>query len=284
MKKLYSFTVPKEQEVEETQVTRNEKNEEVKTIKKVKKQVPQEFFIRKPSRSHFDDSELFYSVTLSEGIKRGLLTRAQLAVKFTDEAKTFSTAERDEYITNFNKAVELEAEYRGLSLKPEKERTPEEKAKLQTILDGLIEVQRKIQEFENNQQDLFQHTAEVRARNKTILNWVFQLAYFGNETPIFGEGAYQDRIKVYDKMEEDDDSFMLDVVKQFIYLVSFWYMGRAEKKEDFDRLLEASRTANLPNMDAAPKNETKTEAKVEPKAEVKPEAPKAEAPKELVKA
>lgn len=273
---LYQFQVPKETEIEKTDVTKNEKGEEVKTTRKVKEMVPQKFALRKPNRSILDALELFYAVELSKNLKAGILSRSQMAVKFTDEGRTFSNQEREAYITDFNKAVELETNYRQLAgVKEEKNRTPEDKQKLEDILAQIIELQKRIQEFENSQSSLFDQCAETRARNKTILNWSLHLAYNDGDspTPVFGEGSFDDRMKVFDAYEDGSDTWMLDVIRRFLYLVSFYYMGRAEKKEDFDRLLEAAGMNDVPVKTEVPKADA-------PKADApKVEAPKIDAPK-----
>ena len=84
MKIIYDFTIPREEEVEETVTSKNDKGEEVKTTKKTKKSVDKTFVLKKPGRKLYDEAELFYGVKLSEGIKAGLLTRALLAKRFNN--------------------------------------------------------------------------------------------------------------------------------------------------------------------------------------------------------
>ena len=76
MRILNEFTIPKEEDVQETETSTNENGEEVTTTKTVKKSVDKTFVVKKPTRALYDEAELFYGVKLSEGIKAGLLTRA----------------------------------------------------------------------------------------------------------------------------------------------------------------------------------------------------------------
>ena len=88
MKKLFEFVISKEEVVKETETTKNDKGEEVTTSKEVKKSVDKELFLRKPTRKLFDEAELFYGVELSKGIKAGLLTRALLQKRFSNDGGT----------------------------------------------------------------------------------------------------------------------------------------------------------------------------------------------------
>ena len=78
MKRIYEFTVNKEETVKEETVQKKKDGTEVTTSKDVKKEVPHKFFLRRPTRSMTDEAELYYGVRLAEGIKAGLLTRALL--------------------------------------------------------------------------------------------------------------------------------------------------------------------------------------------------------------
>ena len=107
MKKLYEFSLNKEVEVKETTNEKNEKGEEIQVSKNVKKEVLQKFFIKKPNRSLFDEAELFYGVRLSEGIKAGLLTRALLAKRFTNDGGIFSEIDKEQYTSLYLKLFQL---------------------------------------------------------------------------------------------------------------------------------------------------------------------------------
>ena len=76
MKRIYEFTVNKEETVKEETVENKKDGTEVTTSKDVKKEIPHKFFMRRPTRAMTDEAELYYGVKLAEGIKAGLLTRA----------------------------------------------------------------------------------------------------------------------------------------------------------------------------------------------------------------
>ena len=117
MKIMFEFTIDKEEEeVEEIETSQNEKGEEVKITKKVKKNVPVNLAIRKPTRGLFDEAELFYGVKLSEGIKAGLLTRALLAKRFSNDGGIFSETDKEEYTKLYVSLFDLQHRFQKVSL------------------------------------------------------------------------------------------------------------------------------------------------------------------------
>lgn len=234
MKKLYEFQAWKEQEVEEVKIDKNDKGEEIKISTKVKKYIPHKFFLRKPNRALYDDAELFYGVELSLAMKEGLLTKAQLATKFSDEVGTLSQNDRKKYVESYTRLLKVESEFQTKTLKKEEERNQQEKDEINQLLAEMAELRTTLQEIESTQQSLFDYTAETRARNKTILWWVFNLTYYDNGQLVFGPGDFKSKLAKYDEFEENEDNFMVLLGRRLMYLVSFWYTGRAEDAKEFD--------------------------------------------------
>lgn len=247
MKKLYEFSINKEVEVKETTNEKNEKGEEIQVSKNVKKELPQKYFIKKPNRGLFDEAELFYGVRLSEGVKAGLLTRALLAKRFTNDGGIFSEIDKEQYTSLYLKLFQLQNEFQRLSVK---EKSKEEELQYNNLIKDIAESREKIQDYEFAQASLFDQTAENRARNKTIMFWVLNLSYKDNDngafSPVFGDGTFEDKLKEYDKLEETSDPFFEKLCQKLVLLISFWYMGRASTQEEFEKLfnLEENKSAN----------------------------------------
>jgi len=247
MKKLYEFSINKEVEIKETTNEKNEKGEEIEVSKNVKKELPQKYFIKKPNRGLFDEAELFYGVRLSEGIKAGLLTRALLAKRFTNDGGIFSEIDKEQYTSLYLKLFQLQNEFQRLSVK---EKSKEEEVQYNNLIKDIAESREKIQDYEFAQASLFDQTAENRARNKTIMFWVLNLSYKDNDNgtflPVFGDGTFEDKLKEYDKLEETSDPFFEKLCQKLVLLISFWYMGRASTQEEFEKLfnLEENKSAN----------------------------------------
>ena len=247
MKKLFEFVVPKEELVKETDTSTNDKGEEVTTSKEVKKKVDKKYFLRKPTRKLFDQAELFYGVQLSEGIKAGLLTRALLQKRFSNDGGTLGEKEREEWATLYSDIFDKQVEIQRLALLDD--RSPEEEAKFLNSKEFLKDARVRIQEFEMQQSSLYDQTAENRARNKTILWWVLHLGYYINndaeEKPFFGDGEYEDRILIYDRLEEEEDEYVAECINKFFYYVSFWYVSKTSDPEQFKDLIKFAEQQDL---------------------------------------
>jgi hypothetical protein len=243
MKTMFEFDIYHEKEIEKVEISTNEKGEEVKITSKVKTTVPIKLGIKKPTRSLFDEAELFYGVRLSEGIKAGLLTRALLAKRFNNDGGVLSEEEQKQYNDLYNDFLNLQIDFQKLSLKQESLRTEEEKNELAKIIEKMTETREMIQKYEMAQANLFEQTAENRARNKTIMWWVLQLSLIEGEDKklkeLFEDGSYEEKLKKYDEIEESELGLEKIALQKLLYLISFWYIGRAATQEEFSKLLEA---------------------------------------------
>jgi len=229
MKTLYEFTSYKKEKVKEEVVTKDDEGNEVKRTKEVEKEVPYTSAIKKPTRSLFDEGELFYGIRLAEGVKAGLLTRQMLNKRYLNDGGTKSEVEE-----SYEKIVYgliLDKETRFQELKNKEDLTEEEQKELDEIKKEIAYAQRQAQKYEAGQSSLFDQTAENRARNKTITWWALNLCHRkiekkqekeGDETtfdykPFFGEGSFEERLSKYDDLEErDDQDFEVKVLKRFL--------------------------------------------------------------------
>lgn len=239
MKELYCFKENKMEEIEEIDIIKNEKNEEIKQIKKVQKETPKEFCIKKPSRFLFDEAEMFYAIKLSESIKAGMLTRTLMLKKYDSDGGIFTKDEEErikQVITNLANAQRrlLELEEKE---KQEGKLSDEDKALQNAVFEEVVKLRGQIGEIENTKNNLFEQTAETRARNKTIVWWILQLSYEKNSkgeyAPLFGEGSYDQKLKKYYELDEVADPFLLKIIDKFTYFISFWYAGRISSVDDF---------------------------------------------------
>ena len=286
MRILNEFKLLKEENVEETETSVNDKGEEVKTTKNVKTPIEKTFVVKKPNRSLYDEAELFYGVKLSEGIKAGLLTRALLAKRFNNDGGILSDGERDKFAGLYMGLFEKQAKLQKLELRDSKELTSEEAREKELLIEELGSAREEIQEFEMAQAALFDQTAENRARNKTILWWVLQLSYekVGDDyVEVFKGKGFEERLAEYDKFEELEDDFLDEMLKKFSYVVSFWFVTKADTKEQLDVLLntadEEAITGEKPaeeKQEESKKEESKTAKKSGKAKKAAPEKSKVE--------
>ena len=296
MKKLYKFTISETVTKKVEEKSKDKDGNEVTVTKDSVEVVDRPIFLRKPTRSMFDEAELYYGVQLSEGIKAGLLTRALLAKRFSNDGGVMSNPDKEEYADLYVRLFENQNAIERASAKKEKDRTDAEKEEMAKLLSENGVVKREIQEFEMAQASLFDQTAENRARNKTILWWVLNMSYYGNPEdnntikPIFEGDNYAAKLAAYDTIEEDGTEFQEEVIKKLVYYVSYWYVGQAQTEEEFGEVLKAleetgaADEAQLAIDEAVDKQKEekaktprKKRASKKPKQESKTESPEVEA-------
>ena len=253
MKKLYTFEQIKKEKVKVKETTENENGEKVTVEKEVEKEVKRNFFVRRPNRKLYDDAELYYAVKLSEGIKAGLLTKALLEKRYENDGGALSDPDIERWGSIYSDFYENQRELVELE---DKERSEEEEARLKELKDLLNSTRSALTNFEMSQQNLFEQTAEVRARNKTILWWVLNLSYAisenGEEYSFFTDGSSEEKLEYYDQLTEEEDEFIEEVIKKFTYLISFWYVSKVDNEEDFREMLkEQDLDANLDTLEQA---------------------------------
>jgi hypothetical protein len=239
-KELYTFKTIKEEVKDVIETSKNEKDEEIKIVKQEKVSNSIEFALKKPNRSLFDEAELFYGVKLAESIKAGMLTKTLMLKKYDNDGGIFTKNEVDRIkdllvllAESQRELIELEEKNKNLKFSKEDE---EKSLILNQKIDSL---KSELVEIENNKNNLFEQTAENRAKNKTMMWWVLNLAYQKvgeNFIPFFGEGNYEQKLRKYDELEEGGDEFVKKIMTKFAYFISFWYSGRASKKEDFETI------------------------------------------------
>jgi hypothetical protein len=241
-KELYSFSVDREVEKEVSSTKKDKKTgEEITVTKKVKEKEPLAVKIKKPSRRELEDAELEFSVEMSKCIKKGILTKAMLAKKYSDTGGLMSEDDAQELVDNYKKIFELQSDYSRLEIIQNK--TEKQTKRVDEIIEELQAVRRKIVETESNYQALFDHTADVKAQNRLILWYVIMLTYIQgvddeNPTPYFGSGDFDDKLAEYYKKEESDDSLYFLITKKAATILAFWFFNQASDKDSFDDLMK----------------------------------------------
>ena len=131
MKKLYEFTIDKEEEVVEEEVVHEEDGSTTTKSKKVNKKVPYKFFIKKPTHSMMDDASLYYGVELAKAVKAGMLTESMLRKRFEEDGGILSKKEIKDYeelYSELRKVVEDVAK-----IESSKKQTKADKSKLKSL-------------------------------------------------------------------------------------------------------------------------------------------------------
>ncbi len=145
-KTIYQFTVKKEEEVEE-ESTVNKKNKEtgemekVTTTKMVKKEIPYEILIFNPSRRQIEDADMEFSVEMSKCIKKGILTKAMLAKKYSDSGGLLSEDDSQNLMRLYRELTEVQQSLAKIIGK--KNKSKEEKVKKKSLRKNLQILEKK---------------------------------------------------------------------------------------------------------------------------------------------
>jgi len=252
MKEIYSFNIDVEKNVEKT-IEKKQKNketgeQETVTVKKtVKEQVPYRIVIKEPNRRQLEEADMEYSIEMSNCIKKGVLTKAMLAKKYSDCGGLLSEEDASFLTRKYTELGDIQNKYSRLSSKPKKNKQDENK--LSNILGQIAEKRREIVDMETSYSSLFNHTADSKAQSKVILWYLVNLSYFqkgeGNPVPFFNAEEVEDKIEQYYEIDENGHE-VFDLIKDKLStILSFWYFSQGATQEDFDQLNNDIDTGNV---------------------------------------
>jgi hypothetical protein len=250
LKEIYSFTVEDTQEVEEkTKEKRKNKEgvqEEVEISKKVKKKIPYTIIVKNPNRRELEEADMEYSIEMSRCIKKGILTKAMLAKKYSDTGGLLSENDATKLVDLYGELSDLEGEYTKKTLANRNiKKLPKKKQEELTRLSGkLALVRRDIVNLESAYQSLFNHTADTKAQNRIVLWYLTHLSYYTCEklevkepTPLFEGEDFGMKADAYYAKDEAQDSLFQAAAGKLTSLVSYWYFSHDPQKEDYDKII-----------------------------------------------
>lgn len=269
-KTLYTFDIIKEVEDVVVESSKDKDGNEVETKKTVKTNKPVTFAIKKPNRKLYEEAELFYGVKLSEGIKAGLLTQPLLAKRYKNDGGAMSDPEKEHYADLYYQLILKQDQLEQLKLNLESKSEEERARSAAVIMTDIIEIQKEIQSYESQSSDLFDQTAENRAKNMTIMWWVLELSLRkddGEFVPVFNGSNYDERIEKYDEIEEDSNAFVVEMVKKLAYFITFWYMNGVSSEEEFKKIEDIYNNDETPEEDEEQVEKEQAEAEAEATAE-----------------
>lgn len=194
------------------------------------------FAILKPNRRLREDGELFYAAETSRFAKAGVLPRAAWNTILSNGGGSISDKEREVYGGLLLKFRDASLELQSILFKTEDQRSEAEKTRANELTEDLDSIRKEIQAFESSQIAIFENTAEAKARNRTILWWVLNLAHenINNKYEEIVKGdSFNDKLESYDNLENTNNEFMLSVLRRLTYLITVWFLGKAETEEEF---------------------------------------------------
>lgn len=233
LKFLYETTVNKQVEAKETE-KQEQGGQTVEVTKTVKKNQSVKLAILKPNRKMFEAAEIYLAKTINYFLKEGLLPYSLVAKRYANDGGPLSEPEKKK-LENIRQEIEI-IEKRYFEIAPLNE--DKDIAEKKDIIFKLNKLNSEATTIQNAYADIFENTAEAKARNRVIEWWTINLAYINDDNtiykPLFGDGTYDDKLDKYDEIEDKEDEFYIDTIKRFSYLVSFWLSARnLVKKLDF---------------------------------------------------
>lgn len=242
--------------------------------KEGEKQIPYKIHLLKPTRKLREAGELFYSGQVSYYVKNGIMPRAVLEKHLLDGGGIESEGEKEKYLSIRDRLNILEVDYNMVALKGEAMRTEDESKKLIECLREITELKRESIGLELNKLSAFEHSAEAKARNKTILWWIVNLTQYEKDEQeplaLFTGKTVDNKFDQYDQtMEDDEQEFWQAILGRISYLLTFWWVGTAYDEETFkdaDKLFNKEEGPAVPEPaveSAAPESTTVETPKVE---------------------
>lgn len=239
-KELYTFTVfeDKEKMVEETKVDETS-GEEVVVKKKVVEKSPIQVVLKKPTRRQIEEADLEYSVEMSKCIKKGILTKAMLAKKYSDTGGLMSESESQKLVDLYKQIYDLQGENLRLELSENKSEEIIERQK--TLVSELNIARKEIVDIESSYRSLFDHTADSKAQSKVLLWYIINLTYVKKELddspkPLYKGKDFEEKLQDFYLKEEEQTLEYSKISKKLSTLVAFWFFNQASTKEEFEEL------------------------------------------------
>ena len=240
---MCEFELKKKMTVDETVDDIDKDGKPIKVTKPVEKDIPHKFYLQQPTRSQKDASATFFAASVSKLANEGILTKPMLRRLILNAGGSLSEPERKEATELYDQMFEKTNTYTRLHAIEESKKTAEEKTKLTEVTKELLELQQKVQAFEQSQAALFEICCESLAKNKTILwNLVF-LSYQDSpdkktQSPFFGEGDLEKRLDRLDEIEESDDIFLKQAKDELLLYTSIHFEGIARTPAEFKAVRE----------------------------------------------
>jgi hypothetical protein len=258
---LYSFSIDLNKEVEEEVEKKSKRKNketgkmEVITSKEkvtVKKDVPYKIVIKKPNRSELEEGDMFYSLELNKFIKMGMLTKAMLAKQYGNQGGVWSEKEQKLYSELLYKMHSKQLEVQQFSILGDNGKLSErQQAKLEQAVREMSEIKKDLTEYEMVQNSLFDHTADVKARNRAIMWYILHLTYFvegdADDAPfenMFEGDSFKEKYESYEQSEEEGDELYQKIIDKVSSIVTIWYVSGTQGQEGLDDIFNEMKQQN----------------------------------------
>jgi hypothetical protein len=201
--------------------------------------------VKKPTRTLLTDADMYYSIQLSKYIKMGLLTAEQLAKRQVDVGGTFTDEQQKHYINLQSLMAEKQEMFYRLMAKKDLMQDEEDRKKI--LYQDIALLKSQIMDYEYIKNQIYEHTANSKARNDVILWWVLNLTNITDiteenpsETKSLFEGeSFEIKKLKLDEMEDNESEILKESFSKLVKIITLWYwMGISDKEKLQDILKE----------------------------------------------
>lgn len=254
MKSIYDFEVFVEKEIErEVEKKRSKKDKETgetvkytETVKeKVKENSPYQIILKKPTRSMYEEADLFYSIRFNRYVKMGLLTDSQIAKKQIDVGDGFTPEQFEHYVKLRQTETEKQTMYYSILIKKEEDRNEEDNERLKRLMSDISVISAELEKYQKLRISAYDHTADSKARNDTLLWWCLSLTHFvegdnkeSEPVPMFEGSDFESRKMKMEQLEDDEDPVYKASYQKISDIVSVFYLMGISDSGDIKKTLE----------------------------------------------
>jgi hypothetical protein len=178
---------------------------------------------------------------MSRCVKKGILTKAMLAKKYSDTGGVFSEDDAKDYSKLYKQILDLQNSY--IRLDSVTKKTQKQKDKLEAVKKDLADKKRQIVETETSMQSLFDHTADTKAQNRLLMWYSLMLTHVqredDEEPKQYFEGIdFEDKLDDYYKKEDEGSELYNQIIKKVSTTLAFWFFNQASTPEEFNKIIE----------------------------------------------
>lgn len=161
-----------------------------------------EFSFVEPSKAVLREGEVVNSVTLANCLRDGYMSAQEAAKIHTERGGIFTKDENEDYQKSMEEYILSEKQLKDAEIKDE------------VLVEKVSLLKNRVLSYYNRQDNIFEHTAERKARDVTMWHYALSLVYKDGK-PYFEGSNYKERQKKFDDTASE--------IKEEVYKRGIWY-------------------------------------------------------------
>ena len=194
-----------------------------------------------------------------------------LAKQYGNQGGVWSEKEQKMYAELLFKMHKKQVEVQQFSILGDNGKlSKRQQEKLEKSTREMAEAKRELTEYEMIQNSLFDHTADIKARNRAIMWYILHMSYFvegdSDEAPfevLFEGDDYKTKYESYEVKEEAGDELFEKCIDKISSIITIWYISGEQQQDGLDRIMKEMKKDNDENLELEEDSEELVEANVE---------------------